>query len=125
MDEYSIWVAEFMRLPQWPKGAQVYGAWNDEFRALPFSFAVLQSDERVVLVDTGCNDGPYSQGMFAAGIERWTPVQSILRTLGLACEDLDTVILTHHHFDHITNVGASPTPRSTSSVATCRISWKS
>jgi N-acyl homoserine lactone hydrolase len=108
MNEYSIWVAEFMRLSQWPKAAQVYGAWDGELRTLPFSFAVLQGDGHVAMVDTGCDDGPYSQEMFAAGIERWTPVESILARLGLTCEDVETIILTHHHFDHLTNVAAFP-----------------
>ncbi len=57
----------------------------------PYACLLIETGSRVILVDAGAGD--------------WSPatgaVRARLKTAGIRPEDVDTVILTHAHFDHI------------------------
>lgn len=57
----------------------------------PYSGLVVQTEGRVILVDTGAGDLSPNVGHLAQN----------LRAAGIAAEQVDTVVLTHAHPDHI------------------------
>lgn len=69
--------------------------------ALPIHLWVVEHDGRRILVDTGetaaARDIPFAKFAVAAGDE----LPGALATLGLTVADLDTVVLTHMHGDHM------------------------
>jgi N-acyl homoserine lactone hydrolase len=109
MSDYSIWLLEYARILEYPTSALIYGAHNAGTRVLPFTFFALQSQDHLVLVDTGYEDNEYTRAATAGwGMQDWQPPEEMLRRIGLDPGDVDTVILSHHHFDHAGNLGAFP-----------------
>ena len=107
--DYSIWLLEYARILEYPLGALIYGAHNGGTRVLPFTFFVLQSDDHLVLVDTGYEDNPFTREATEFwGLQDWVAPETLLGRIGFAPEDVDTVIITHHHFDHAGNLRAFP-----------------
>ena len=51
--EYSIWIAEYARVQEYPVGGAIYGQHNAGTLVLPYCYGVLKSDEHTILVDTG------------------------------------------------------------------------
>lgn len=71
---------------------------------MAYYFWLLRRPGATVLVDTGFDP--------AVGARRgrsctWPPLDA-LRTLGVAPDDVDTVVVTHFHYDHIGNLDAFP-----------------
>ena len=109
MGEYSVWLLEYARTPDFPTAGLVYGAHNTGTRDLPYTFFVLQSTDHLVVVDTGYEDSDFTRNAAEVwGIESWSAPEQLLSRIGFDAEDVDTVILTHHHFDHASNLGAFP-----------------
>jgi glyoxylase-like metal-dependent hydrolase (beta-lactamase superfamily II) len=107
MTEYSIRVLEFARAPECPAFVLAYGALGS--RALPYSVTVLQSREHTILVDTGYDDSGYGHTLAEIdGIDRWTAPLDVLATIGVAAKDVDTILLTHAHYDHLGNIERFP-----------------
>jgi N-acyl homoserine lactone hydrolase len=101
MATYSKWVLEFSYMEGYPDSALVYGK-QEGSRRLTFHYGVLQSEDHVVLVDAGFSDNDYCQGMIDAyGIQGFTRPAEVLASIGLTPEDVDAIVITHHHFDHI------------------------
>lgn len=76
----------------------------DEPQVLDFYYWVLKSGESVIVVDTGMH--PDKAERHGHGI-LLHPVEA-LRHLGVAPEGVETVILTHAHYDHIGHLDAFP-----------------
>ena len=74
-----------------------------------FSFFVLRSGGRVVLVDTGLGPGPHQRFGGITG-----QLMSGLKGVGVQPEDVSAVVITHLHGDHIgwnvTQEGGRPRP---------------
>lgn len=69
-------------------------------RPISFVFYLIETADRRILVDVGCNDGAgFVMDMFQ------TPVAS-LQTYGLTPDDITDVVITHAHHDHIEAIGA-------------------
>src|SRR4051794_26691139 len=68
---------------------------------LPIHLWVVEHDGRRILVDTGetteANDIPFARFGVTAGQE----LPGALAGAGLSLEDIDTVVLTHMHGDHM------------------------
>jgi N-acyl homoserine lactone hydrolase len=98
--DYSIWVLEYARAPDIPAFILVNG--REGRASLPYSLSVLQSDEHTILVDTGYLDvGRAHELAVADGITRWTDPVTVLASIGIAPADVDHVLLTHLHYDHV------------------------
>ncbi|WP_052083057.1 MULTISPECIES: N-acyl homoserine lactonase family protein [Nocardiaceae] len=108
MSDYSIWSLEFARIDSYPDNLLVYGK-AEGSRVLPFNFVVLKNQDRVIMMDAGFYANEYAQTM----IERFdikglqTP-DEVLGRIGISPADVDTIVLTHHHFDHATGLDLFP-----------------
>lgn len=110
MTDWSIWTFQFAegRLPlDFVRGAPV--ASNQGTTPVPMIFSLLQSSggERV-LVDTGFASGA---SMTGPGFKDFVRSDEILARHGIAAKDIDTLVLTHLHFDHAGNLDAFPNAR--------------
>jgi N-acyl homoserine lactone hydrolase len=109
MADYSIWVLEYASQPKTDIGGIVYGAYNKGFRAMPYAYVVLQSKHHVAMVDVGHNHADFGETLAVSyGVEHWHGPREALALCGLRPEDVDTVFITHAHFDHFGNVEAFP-----------------
>ena len=74
------------------------GPWTDP---LPIHCWAVEHEGRLLLVDTGetatARDVPFARFDVAPGQE----LPGVLEKAGLALADIDTVVLTHHHGDHV------------------------
>jgi N-acyl homoserine lactone hydrolase len=107
MADHSIWVCEFARAPESPACFLVHG--EPGSRVLPFAFTVLQSSTRTVLVDSGfLNEGLSGELGGMDGITMWTHPRDVLARLGIAAAEIDAILVTHAHYDHLGDVGGYP-----------------
>ena len=109
MSQYSIWVMEYAYVSECAVSSVIYGAHNQGVRKLPYAYVLIKSDEHVALVDVGYNDkeyGHYISGKF--GVENWHSPADVLAPAGVRPEDVDSVFITHAHFDHMGNIEAFP-----------------
>ncbi len=61
------------------------------------------------MVDVGYNDKDYGKHLGDKfGVENWRSPKEVLAGIGLTPEDVDTVFVTHAHFDHFGNVEDFP-----------------
>ena len=106
MADYSIWVIEFARARS-PLGLLLHGQAGE--REIPYCFTVLRSAEHTILVDAGYADTGRGRELAAEdGITVWRDPAELLARAGAAPGDVDAILVTHAHFDHLGNVAAFP-----------------
>jgi glyoxylase-like metal-dependent hydrolase (beta-lactamase superfamily II) len=71
---------------------------------MDYYFWLVRSVDRVVLVDTGFN----AERGAALGRNQDTHPRELLSRMGVSPEDVDHVILSHAHYDHVGNLGLFP-----------------
>ncbi len=109
MSDYSIWVLEYAFVANYHKSGIVYGAHNQGYTKLPYCYAVIKGGGKVAMVDVGYNDKDYGKHLGDKfGVENWRSPKEVLAGIGLTPEDVDTVFVTHAHFDHFGNVEDFP-----------------
>lgn len=108
--DHAVWTLCFAkgRLPRdFLEGSPV--ASNAGLIDIPMIYSVVVSGlggrRKVFLVDTGFATGNSMTGRKFADFE--TPAQTLAK-IGLAPEDVDAILLTHLHFDHVGNIDAFP-----------------
>ena len=112
MGQYSIWVLEYSFVKNYHKSGVLYGAHNQGYVKLPYCYALIKGNGHVAMVDVGYNDKDYGKHLgdkFA--VENWRSPQKVLAGIGLTPEDVDTIFITHAHFDHFGNVEEFPKAR--------------
>jgi glyoxylase-like metal-dependent hydrolase (beta-lactamase superfamily II) len=76
---------------------------------MPYCFGLARSADRCVLVDTGFFDRAVHERLTAKyGDTRWSAPVDVLARAGVRPDEVDTILLTHNHFDHAGCVGAFP-----------------
>ena len=101
MTDYSIWVLEYGYVDQFPASNLFAAQPNEGHRRMPYCFALVRSAQRCILVDTGfAAEAIYQRLTAKYGMTQWAPPTEVLRRAGVHPEDVDTVLLTHNHFDH-------------------------
>jgi N-acyl homoserine lactone hydrolase len=109
MSGWSVWVLEYSRIVEMPVGALVTGHHAAEHRVLPFNYIYLRGHGHHVLVDVGYDDQGWAGSVArSGGAVRWQAPDVVLAEVGITPEDIDTVLVTHAHFDHFGNTQAFP-----------------
>ncbi len=103
MEKYSIRILEYANTDKAPVSAQIASAHNGGFMNLTMSYCLVQGNGHRILVDCGVNyDEPASKAICELyGFQNVRMPKDVLAKVGLAPEDIDAVILTHCHFDHM------------------------
>jgi N-acyl homoserine lactone hydrolase len=109
MPAYSIWILEYSYSNKFHKSGVIYSAHNEGYITLPYSYTVIKGNGHVAMVDVGYNNKDYAKE-FAESlfVENWHSPKVVLAEVGLTPEDVDTVFISHAHFDHFGNVGDFP-----------------
>ena len=101
MTGYSIWVLEYGYVDEFPASNLFAAQPNEGHRRMPYCFALVRSAQRCILVDTGFADEAVYQRLTAKyGRTRWAAPTEVLHRAGVHPDEVDTVLLTHNHFDH-------------------------
>jgi glyoxylase-like metal-dependent hydrolase (beta-lactamase superfamily II) len=79
---------------------------------MPYAYVLLRSRDHVAMVDVGYNHADYGKTLAETyGVQHWHGPQQALALCGLTPGDVDTIFITHAHFDHFGNVEAFPKAR--------------
>jgi glyoxylase-like metal-dependent hydrolase (beta-lactamase superfamily II) len=106
-DTYEIYAVRYAHHPR--KAAENYigGDPHDVLQPLDYFVWVIMNRERAILVDTGFDpDVGKKRGRTVV-----TPVADGLKALGLDPDQLDTVVISHMHYDHCGNHDLFPKAR--------------
>lgn len=106
---WSIWILEYGYVDRFPASNLFAATPNEGHRRVPYCFGLVRSPERCVLVDTGFADrATYDRLTAKYGHTRWRAPVDVLARVGVAPDQVDTILLTHHHVDHAGCVDAFP-----------------
>lgn len=110
MMDYSMWLLEYAYVPVQAISSVLAGQHNKGTRTLAFTYLAIRGKGHNILIDTGTNAAnTYTQKLSERdSIVNWNPPEKVLSNIGLRPEDIDTVIFTHAHYDHMDNMAAFP-----------------
>jgi glyoxylase-like metal-dependent hydrolase (beta-lactamase superfamily II) len=109
MSDYSIWLLEYASQPDVPIGDILYGKAEQPRRRMPYCYVVLQSRDHVAMIDVGYNNADFGRDLAEGyGVDCWHDPAKVLALCGLHPRDVDSIFITHAHFDHFGNVEAFP-----------------
>jgi glyoxylase-like metal-dependent hydrolase (beta-lactamase superfamily II) len=101
MADYSLWIVEYARVAEFPVSAAHHGRHNQGTMVLPYCYGVLRSEDHLAVVDCGFDNVEFGKVLADSyGVSAWQPPEVVLPRIGVDPEEVDTVILTHNHFDH-------------------------
>lgn len=102
MADYSIWVLEYAYIPECPISSLVYGRHNQGTVKLPYGYFLIKGQGTTLLVDCGYNHEAYGKQLGEYyGVRNWHPPKEVLAECGLTPEQIEHVIISHAHFDHM------------------------
>lgn len=102
---YKITVVEHGVFKDNPMSATFQGYHNQGVEDLPANLTIVQGGGKNILFDTGWRDKEWIEKMNADWV---ISPQQYLEPLGLKCEDIDMIIISHMHYDHVGNVDLFP-----------------
>jgi N-acyl homoserine lactone hydrolase len=109
MVDYSIWIVEYARVVEFPVGILLYGRWNAGTVVAPYCYAVIKGGGHVAIVDSGFDNKEFGKVLGDSyGVSDWQPAEVVLNRIGIDPGEVDTMILTHNHFDHAGGVEFFP-----------------
>ncbi len=109
MANYSIWMLEYAHCFTQAVGVQLAGQFNAGTQLLTYSYVVIKGEGHIAMVDVGYNYEDYGRDLADAfGVVDWQSPETVLAKIGLKPADVDTIILTHAHYDHMGNLMAFP-----------------
>lgn len=98
---YSIWMLEYSHCLAHPVGCIFYGTWDGSTRMFAYSYAYLEGAGHKIMVDIGHdNRGSNKAYNDANDIIDFQSPDAVLGKVGVTPGEIDTVILTHAHYDH-------------------------
>jgi N-acyl homoserine lactone hydrolase len=102
VDDIAVWLVECGHVSDHPASLLIEGA--TDLRDVPYCFAAVRAGTSVTLIDVGFSSALHQQRLGTKYRDgRWCAPVAALARLGVA--DVDTIVLTHKHFDH---AGALP-----------------
>lgn len=106
---WSLWILEYGYVDRYPASNLFAAQPHQGHRRLPYCFGLVRSADRCLLVDTGFADPAIYDRLTAKyGDTRWRAPVEVLARVGVRPEEVDTILLTHNHFDHAGCVDAFP-----------------
>jgi glyoxylase-like metal-dependent hydrolase (beta-lactamase superfamily II) len=102
MSDYSIWMLEYAWVPDAPTSSLVYGRHNMGNEKLPYCYTLLRGHGKTILLDCGLNNASHGKEFVERfNVQNWFPPREVLAEVDCTPEEIDHVILTHAHFDHM------------------------
>jgi glyoxylase-like metal-dependent hydrolase (beta-lactamase superfamily II) len=96
---------EYARANEQPVSSFIEGQHNQGSMVASFCYALVKSKDHIIMVDVGYNYIGHNKHLAdISGCSMWQPPTKILGKIGLSPDDIDTVFLTHAHFDHMGNI---------------------
>ncbi|WP_144475772.1 N-acyl homoserine lactonase family protein [Cytobacillus oceanisediminis] len=109
--DYSVKLLEYGGIEGYPKSGLVYGAHNQGTTYLPFFYNLIQNKDHNILFDIGYRndsaDGQKDWSKLFGGSDIEAPAE-VLKKVNLTPNEIDTIILSHLHFDHAGNIDQFP-----------------
>jgi len=110
MTDYSLWLVEYGRAKEQAWSWMVAGEHNKGvIKNVPFTYLVGRGEGHTFLIDVGFDDNSRTHEMLRDfGVIAYQNPQHCLGKIGITPQEIDTVFLTHAHFDHAGNMLAFP-----------------
>lgn len=102
MADYSIWILEFACVPDAPTSSLIFGRHNAGTEKLPYAYTLLRGRGHTILFDCGLNAASHGlEFVQKYNVSNWAHPRDVLAEVGVTPEEIDHVILSHAHFDHM------------------------
>jgi glyoxylase-like metal-dependent hydrolase (beta-lactamase superfamily II) len=109
VSDYSIWVLQTGIMPEFPKSGLVYGAHNQGTLAVPLGLAVIKGGGHTIAVDAGFRAAGRDQELAELyGVQNGHDPAELLDAIGIDPNDVDTLVATHAHWDHMGSLETFP-----------------
>ena len=106
---WSIRILEYGYVDRFPASNLFAAQPHLGHRRMPYCFGLVRSADRCILVDTGFADpAVYDRLTAKYGHTAWRAPVDVLAEVGVEAGQVDTILLTHNHFDHAGCVDAFP-----------------
>jgi glyoxylase-like metal-dependent hydrolase (beta-lactamase superfamily II) len=104
-EQFELFALRYATDPTWRRGkSYVHDPKPDERITMDFFFWLARSRNRTILIDTGCSN----ERLKFMKHELVRPPLEGLKSLNVRPEDVDDVIVSHLHYDHVGNAAKFP-----------------
>lgn len=109
MENYSIWLVEYGFCTTQPVSSLVFSKHNQGIRTIPFTFLIMKGNGHTIAVDTGYYDEGYAHELTERfGVDKIKSIDTAMEEIGIKGSEVDTVLITHAHYDHLGGIKAFP-----------------